>query len=165
MGEPVGVKKTNRKRATKSAARKTAARKAGRAKSKVAAKPAQKLRRPPGDGEAPHENSLTALAAEAWRTGVLPGRSRQIKTQDRIPGEDEKIRAGDPDDDSLANEYVGDETPGGSASTPDQNEVDQIGRAYGLQEEDTGSLRTAEEVLTRRDRHRVELKPPGRPRA
>jgi hypothetical protein len=38
--------------------------------------------------------------------------------------------------------------------------VDEIGRAYGLQEEDTGSLRCAAEVLSRRDRHRGELKPP-----
>lgn len=72
MGEPVGVNKATRKRVT-SAARKPAARKAGKAKPKVAAKPAQKLRRPAGDGEAPHENSMTALAAEAWRTGVSPG--------------------------------------------------------------------------------------------
>ena len=55
---------------------------------------------------------------------------------------------------------MGDETPGGSSSTPDQSLVDEIGRAYGLQEEDSGSLRSAGEVLTRRDRHRFELTPP-----
>ena len=59
-------------------------------------------------------------------------------------------------------EYVGDETPGGTASTPDQSNVDDIGRAYGLQEEDTGALRSAEEVLARRDRRRSELRPPGK---
>ncbi len=117
------------------------------------------------DHELPHALSLTALAAEAWRTGVIAGRSRPINRREEIPGEDETIRAGDPDDNSLGNEYVGDETPGGSASTPDQNEVDEIGRVYGLQEEDTGSLRTAAEVLSRRDRHRVELRPPGRSRS
>jgi hypothetical protein len=81
-----------------------------------------------------------------------------------IPREDETIRVGDPDDDSLANEYVGDETPGGSTPTPDQANVDEIGRAYGLQEDDTGALRTSAEVLARRDRRRIELQPPGKPR-
>ena len=75
------------------------------------------------------------------------------------------MRAGDPDDDSLANEYVGEDIPGGSTPTPDQNEVDEIGRAYGLQDEDNGSLRTSSEVLARRDRRRPELQPPARARA
>jgi hypothetical protein len=109
------------------------------------------------------ERSPTAVAAEALRTGVLPAAARRRPTE--IPREDEIIRVGDPDDDSLANEYVGDETPGGSAPTPDQSNVDEIGRAYGLQEEDTGALRSAEDVLSRRDRHRSELRPPGKPSA
>ena len=33
--------------------------------------------------------------------------------------------------------------PGGSTPTPDQNDVDEIGRAYGLQEEDNGSCARA----------------------
>ena len=103
-------------------------------------------------------DSPTAVAAEALRTGVSP-----VETggrPDKIPGEDETIRVGDPDDDPLANEYVGEETPGGSSPTPDQSVVDEIGRAYGLQEEDSGSLRSAGEILARRDRHRFELTPP-----
>jgi hypothetical protein len=75
------------------------------------------------------------------------------------------LLVGDPDDDSLANEYVGEDTPGGSSPTPDQNNVDEIGRAYGLQDEDTGSLRSAEEVLKRRDRRRPELRAPRKPSA
>ncbi len=103
------------------------------------------------------------MAAEALRTGVLPLAAGRRPPE--IPREDETIRVGDPDDDSLANAYVGDETPGGTAPTPDQSNVDDIGRAYGLQEEDTGALRSAEEVLARRDRHRSELRPPGKPPA
>jgi hypothetical protein len=105
----------------------------------------------------------TAVSAEALRTGVVPyaGRNRQ---RTEIPREGETIRAGDPDDRVLANEYAGEETPGGSATTPDQNEVDAVGRAYGLQEEDApGALRCASEILTRRDRRRSELIPPRRP--
>ncbi len=106
-----------------------------------------------------HVRSGTAVAAEAMRTGILPA----ARHEDEIPREDETILVGDPDDHCLANEYVGDETPGGSTSTPDQNNVDEIGRAYGLQDEDNGPLRTASEVLGGRDRRRTELRPPRRP--
>ena len=82
------------------------------------------------------------------------------RRREAIPHEDETIRAGDPDDDSLANEYVGEDIPGGSTPTPDQSNVDEIGRAYGLQDEDNGPLRTSGEVLARRDRRRPELRPP-----
>lgn len=118
------------------------------------------LTRPVDENGTRPVRSATAVAAEALQTGVLPFATRQ---REEIPREDETIRVGDPDDDSLANEYVGEETPGGSASTPDQNNVDEIGRAYGLQEEDTGALRCAAEVLARRDRHRQELQPPRKP--
>jgi hypothetical protein len=106
-------------------------------------------------------NCATAVSAEALRTGLVPGSGRHPRTE--IPGEGDTIRAGDPDDSVLANEYAGEETPGGSATTPDQNEVDAVGRAYGLQEEGAGSLRCASEILTRRDRKRSELIPPRRP--
>jgi len=105
--------------------------------------------------------SPTAVAAEALRTGVIP--FPVLKRREEIPEEAEAILVGDPDDRCLANEYVGDETPGGSSPTPDQNGVDDIGRAYGLQEEDTGALRSAWEILARRDRHRVELVAPRKP--
>ena len=100
--------------------------------------------------------SPTAVAAEALRTGVIPRAARRRPSG--IPSADE-ILVGDPDDDVLANEYGGEDTPGGSSPTPDQNDVDAIGRAYGLQEEDSGTLRSAGEVLMKRDRRRSELTP------
>jgi hypothetical protein len=105
---------------------------------------------------------VTAIAAELLRTGALPP---VVRRREAIPREDERMLAGDPDDDGLANEYVGEDIPGGSTPTPDQNEVDEIGRAYGLQDEDNGTLRTSREVLERRDRRRFELRPPGRLRS
>jgi hypothetical protein len=121
-----------------------------------------KLARPRAalDESQPRQQSATAVAAEAWRTGVLPAFARR---RESIPHEDDLILVGDPDDDTLANEYVGENLPGGSTPTPDQNEVDEIGRAYGVQDEDNGSLRTSSEVLARRDRRRSELQPPRRP--
>jgi hypothetical protein len=118
------------------------------------------VRHPPVE-DAPRGLSATAVAAEAMRSGFLPS-SRPVR--DAIPRGGDAIRVGDPDDDALANEYVGEDVPGASTPTPDQNDVDAIGRAYGLQEEDTGALRSGSEVLRRRDRRRSELRAPGRPR-
>jgi hypothetical protein len=116
--------------------------------------------RPVDEGLPRHVPSGTAIAAEAIRTGVMP--MSAAARRPAIAREDEMMLVGDPDDDSLANEYVGEETPGGNNPTPDQSGVDEIGRAYGLQDEDSGSLRSAAEVLGRRDRHRDELRPPHR---
>ena len=113
------------------------------------------------DGDGRSAPSPTAVVAEALRTGILPATTAGRRRVE-IP-RDEAIRVGDPDDSTLANEYVGEETPGGTSPTPDQNGVDEIGRAYGLQEEDNGALRSAAEVLSRRDRWRSELMPPRKP--
>ena len=108
-----------------------------------------------GPSEEPeHTASPTAVAAEALRTGVVEGAVPASQAEEEIPGESEKIRAGDPDDETLGNEYVGEETPGGSTPTPDQGNVDDIGRAYGVQEEDSGELRTSTEILESRDQRR-----------
>lgn len=122
------------------------------------------LPRLPPRSENGHADCPTAFAAEALRTGVLPQRDFHLQHDD-IPHEGDTMRVGDPDDRVMANEYVGEETPGGTTPTPDQNDVDEIGRAYGLLEEDAGALRSAAEILERRDRHRDELMPPRRRRS
>jgi len=109
-----------------------------------------RLRRDP---EPPHVATPTALAAEALRTGVLPIRSLPREPEVAAP-EAERMQAGDPDVSPLANEYSGEEVPGGSQPTPDQNQVDEIGRAYGLQEKDGANLRSSAEILEERDRRR-----------
>jgi len=111
-----------------------------------------------------HATSATAVAAEALRTGVVPNAAPGRDSDRALPGEGRKMLVGDPDDDSLRNEYTGEEIPGGSTPTPDQNDVDEIGLAYGVKEEDSGELRTSAEVLDRRDRRRRGLAP-GRHRA
>jgi hypothetical protein len=98
-------------------------------------------------------SSPTAIAAEAERTGIVPGVARFEEPP--IPGrEGETMQIGDPDVSSLSNEYSGEEAPGSSTPTPDQSLVDDIGRAYGVQEGDSGPLRASSEVLDRRDRRR-----------
>jgi Family of unknown function (DUF6335) len=53
---------------------------------------------------------------------------------------------------------VGDEAPGGDNPTPDQDRVDEIGRALGVQYQDNEELEGGEEI-TKRDEHRWELDP------
>lgn len=102
-------------------------------------------------GEPLHNASLTAIAAEALRTGLYP-RHRD----EQVPGQDEILRAGDPDVDPLQNLYSGEQLPGGSMPTPDQNDVEAAGRAAGITDGDAGELRSAEELVDRRDSRRWE---------
>ncbi len=52
----------------------------------------------------------------------------------------------------------GEETPGGDMPTPDQDVVEEIGRALGVEYEDAEELKGAEKIETR-DRHRWEYDP------
>lgn len=54
-------------------------------------------------------------------------------------------------------EETGAESPGGHVTTPDQENVDEIGRAVGMEFQDNQELCAPEEVLSRRDRRRWEL--------
>jgi hypothetical protein len=68
-----------------------------------------------------------------------------------------KLSGGDLDAD-WARADIGDETVGGSAPTPDQDVVDELGEAVGLTYEDNEPLQSAEKV-EERDRRRWELDP------
>jgi hypothetical protein len=98
------------------------------------------------------------VAGEALRTGVVPLQAGASEPE--IPREDATLQMGDPDVSPITSAFVGDETIGGSMPTPDQNTVDAIGRAYGVAEEDTGTLRTSSELLDGRDRHRSQQEEP-----
>lgn len=68
------------------------------------------------------------------------------------------LNAGDPDADVEDTNFVGEEAPGGGNPTPDQGDVDDIGRAVGLQYQDDEQLHTTDKV-DERDRDRWELDP------
>jgi hypothetical protein len=105
--------------------------------------------------------TATAVAAEAMATGVIPLEAQHRHADEKeIPGQDEILSMGDADSHATANAFVGDETPVGDMPAPDQNQVDDIGRAMGVQEADSGALRTSSEILDRRDQHRGYLEVP-----
>ena len=112
-------------------------------------------------GEGPRESatpSATAVAAEAMRTGVVP--LATANRTDQSNRGDTRLKAGDVDNNASDNATVGDEAPGGSVMTPDHDRVDDIGRALGVQEVDSGELRTTSELLDERDRKRAQQDTP-----
>jgi len=68
------------------------------------------------------------------------------------------MTAGDVDADWESAYSVGDEAPGGDNPTPDQDIVDDIGKAVGVEYQDNEELK-GEEKITKRDEHRWELDP------
>jgi hypothetical protein len=65
--------------------------------------------------------------------------------------------AGDLDADWQRAESSGEEAVGGSVSTPDQDRVDDIGHALGVEQPSAAPLRSSEEMLEERDRRYWEL--------
>jgi hypothetical protein len=69
-----------------------------------------------------------------------------------------RLTAGDVDANWQAAESQGDESPGGDNPTPDQDVVDEIGRALGVEYADDEELQGGAEIAER-DAHRWELDP------
>ena len=68
------------------------------------------------------------------------------------------VTAGDVDVNAEDAFFTGDEAPGGDNPTPDQDVVDDIGHAIGVQYQDDQELEGGDEVA-KRDKHRWELDP------
>jgi hypothetical protein len=64
------------------------------------------------------------------------------------------LTGGDTDADWMRARDSGDEAVGGSTATPDQDIVDDIGRALGVEQEPDAEVWTSREILRERDRHR-----------
>ena len=67
------------------------------------------------------------------------------------------LSGGDVDADWQDAETTGEETVGGTVATPDQNVVDDIGRALGVEQSPTAPVMPTEDILHDRDRRRWEL--------
>lgn len=65
--------------------------------------------------------------------------------------------AGDIDADWQRAESSGEEAAGGSVATPDQDVVDEIGHALGVEQASQAPVRSSEEILEDRDRRYWEL--------
>ena len=110
----------------------------------------------PDDDVVPSPPSSLDLdrSASAVRTGRREMRERYDEHTETSPA----LTAGDVDADWESAYSVGDEAPGGDNPTPDQDIVDDIGRAVGNEYQDTETLKGADKI-TKRDKHRWELDP------
>jgi hypothetical protein len=68
-----------------------------------------------------------------------------------------RLTGGDVDADWRRADSVGEEAAGGSVATPDQDVVDEIGRALGVEQGLDAEVTTSDEILRRRDRLRWHL--------
>jgi Family of unknown function (DUF6335) len=108
-------------------------------------------------GQAPDGALPSSLALDRHASAARSGRA---VLEERVNSHNETgpaMTGGDPDADWVAAYSVGDESPGGDNPTPDQDVVDEIGKALGVEydiEEELDGDRVVE-----RDRHRWELDP------
>ncbi|NDJ18503.1 hypothetical protein GS601_14580 [Myxacorys almedinensis A] len=101
---------------------------------------------------------------ESYGTGVhelpgytLGGRTMRDRAQDLNEATPE-LTGGDIDANYEQANAVGDESVGGTVSTPDMDIVDDLGKAVGLEMDDANFLHT-NDILEQRDDHRWELEP------
>ena len=105
----------------------------------------------PGYEALPCPTFEDAFAAVRTGRAELKGAREQHRGMERISG-------GDIDVDVEQAYFSGDEAPGGDNPTPDQEVVDEIGGAIGVEYQDNEELGTTEKV-SKRDKHRWELDP------
>jgi Family of unknown function (DUF6335) len=95
------------------------------------------------------------------RQGASAARSGRQRLQEAKADHNETspvMTGGDVDADWEDAYSVGDEAPGGDNPTPDQDRVDDIGKALGVTYEDNEELKAADKIAER-DKHRWELDP------
>jgi len=131
------------------AAREAARRAGGRASELFA--------RSPGE-EGPAPNIPSSLDVNRNPSAPRTGRDRLHRQLDEHHAAGPSFTGGDVDADWASAYATGDEAPGGDNPTPDQDIVDDVGRALGVEYQDNEELKGAEK-LAERDRRRWELDP------
>jgi hypothetical protein len=152
-----GAKGAGASRATKAAPRRAAAKKAA------------PMRRPPTlDRERRRVSDAevvptppSSLNMDRSASAVRSGRAEFADKLREHTSTGPVMTGGDVDADWESAETVGDEAPGGDNPTPDQDVVDEIGKALGVEYEDDEELQGGDEIIER-DRRRWELDPASR---
>lgn len=109
-------------------------------------------------GEAEPHGLPSSLDLDRPASAARSGRKELTERLKQHTSTGPAITAGDVDANWEDAETVGDEAPGGDNPTPDQDVVDDIGRALGVEYEDEEELKGGDEIASR-DRHRWELDP------
>ncbi len=99
----------------------------------------------------------SSLDMDRRGSSVRTGRAEMAQSRENL-GDMGALTRGDVDADAGNAYFSGDEAPGGDNPTPDQDIVDDIGRALGVEYQDNEELRASDKVVER-DKHRWELDP------
>ena len=99
----------------------------------------------------------SSLNMDRHGSAARTGRA-EIEQHRRQRGNMSSVTSGDPDINVDNAYFSGDEAPGGDNPTPDQDIVDDIGKALGVEYNDNEELRSGDKVRDR-DKHRWELDP------
>ena len=100
----------------------------------------------------------SSLNLERRPSAARTGRQEMREARRDHPEVSPEITGGDVDADWASAYDVGDEAPGGDNPTPDQDRVDDIGRALGVEYEDNEELKASDKIAAR-DKKRWELDP------
>ena len=163
------AKKPVKQKATPTKPQKVVARPAASpASSKRAAAAVPLLRKPPGldrerrivsdEDEIIQATPPSSLDLDRSASAVRTGRRALKDRFDEHTETSPALTGGDVDADWESAYSVGDEAPGGDNPTPDQDIVDDIGKAIGVEYQDNEELKS-EEKIAKRDRNRWELDP------
>jgi hypothetical protein len=121
-------------------------------------KPVRK-RANPKEGQRIAERSAQRGVPEEELQGPPAAETMLIRSDAEIRAEVElpdraRLTGGDVDADWQRAGDIGEEAVGGSVATPDQDRVDDLGRALGVPRAPDEEIRTSSEILEGRDRNR-----------
>jgi hypothetical protein len=100
----------------------------------------------------------SSLNMDRRGSAVRTAREELAHSRKQHAGMPPAITGGDVDVDVEEAYFGGDEAPGGDNPTPDQEVVDDIGKALGIEYQDNEELRSGDKLVDR-DRRRWELDP------
>lgn len=115
-------------------------------------------RRTVAETERPSPTPPSSLNMDRSASSARSGRAEMAERLREHTSTGPALTGGDVDADWESAESVGDEAPGGDNPTPDQDVVDDIGKALGVQYDDDEELQGGDEIVER-DRKRWELDP------
>ena len=109
------------------------------------------------DADAEPHSTPSSLDLDRRGSAVRTGRAEAAQNIREHHGMD-GVTGGDPDVDIEDAYFAGEEAPGGDNPTPDQDIVEDIGKALGVTYNDNEELKGADK-LVERDKHRWEMDP------
>jgi hypothetical protein len=100
----------------------------------------------------------SSLNMDRHGSAARTGRAEMEQSRQNHASMGQDITAGDIDVDVEDAYFTGDEAPGGDNPSPDQDVVEDIGKALGVQYDDNEELKGSDKIVER-DKHRWEMDP------